>query len=508
MSATDYLDSLNWGVADAGAYSAEDTATLGTDRVDRREPPTSYHWSALQSSRMRQLLTLMSAHFKGGSRAQILPVTANPFSSGEMGVWVDSSASNALKYFNGTTNTTLGAGGGGSTLAASYAGGASQTDSTFLLDSTRLGIRIRDNASPITGDLFAVQNSAGTVTPFGVRRTGVSVSSTVETSGTVLPIFRITPAAHTGMTASTEYSILAESGGATHQWATGALSSQRFHKLFQHTIAFVGASTVTDAANLWLQGAPSAGTNATLTNSWALWVGSGDSLFQRDSTGSTIGTSALTIAQRDPATIGVQKYSPMLRWFGSGWDADNSVSRTYEVGAQLVPIQGNTVTGALAFYSRLDGGSWTQTEVNGNGYQGMSDQSALGAASTSSTTYVDVGNGSSTGFATWTAPAATVTKTYMLRVNVRTYMSTVGTTATTYFQVLQDGAAIGGHPTNSNKAPVGIAGTTYNMCTFEVPVTQTAGTAHVYKLQWKVGDAGATANVTTGVGTLQMVIEG
>lgn len=363
MSSSDYLQSLNWGVADAGAYSAEDTATLGTDRIDRREPPTAYHWSALQSSRMRQLLTLMSAHFKGGSRAQILPVTANPFSSGEMGVWVDSSASNALKYFNGTTNTTLGAGGGGGTLAASYAAGASQTDSTPLLDSTRLGIRIRDNATPITGDLFAVQNSGGTVTSLGVRRTGLSVSSTVETSGTVLPVIRITPAAHTGMTASTEYSVLDESGSVTHQFATGALSSQRFHKLFQHTISFVGASVVTDAANLWLQGAPSAGTNATLTNSWALWVGSGDSLLENASVGATVGVSSLAIANRTAATSGNQKYSPMLRWYSAGYDADNSVSRTWEIGAQAVPVQGNTVTGSLNFYARLDGGSWSSTPL-------------------------------------------------------------------------------------------------------------------------------------------------
>lgn len=362
MSATDYLSTLLWGVADSGAYSAETTATLGTDRVDRREPPTAYHWSALQTSRMRQLLVLMSTHFKGGSRLRTLPVASNPFSSGEMGVWVDSSASNALKYFNGTTNTTLGAGGGG-TMATVYAAGASQTDSTIGLDSTRLGLRVRDNATPITGDLTAWQNSGGTVTMLGVRRTGISVSSTVETSGTVLPVVRITPAAHTGMTASTEYSILDESGSVTHQFATGALTSQRFHKLFQHTISFVGASVVTDAANLWLQGAPSAGTNATLTNSWALWVGSGDSLFQRDATGSTVGTSALTIAQRDPATNGVQKYSPMLRWYGSGWDADGAVSNTWEIGAQAVPVQGNTVTGSLNFYSRLNGGSWSSTPL-------------------------------------------------------------------------------------------------------------------------------------------------
>lgn len=174
MSATDYLSALLWGTPSSGVYSGEDTTTLGTDRVDRREPPSAYHWSALQTSRMRQLLALMSAHFKGGSRVRIYPVTSNPFSSGEMGTWIDSSASNALKYFNGTTNTTLGAGGGGGTLAASYAAGASQTDNTFALDATRLGIRIRDNATPIADNLLLVQNSAGSSTYLAVSANGVS----------------------------------------------------------------------------------------------------------------------------------------------------------------------------------------------------------------------------------------------------------------------------------------------------------------------------------------------
>lgn len=146
--------------------------------------------------------------------------------------------------------------------------------------------------------------------------------------------------------------------------------------------------------------------------------------------------------------------------------------------------------------------------IAGSGYLGSSDQVALGAASTSSTTYVDVGNGSSTGFASWTSPSIPVTKTYVVRVNVRFYMSTVGSTATTYFQLLKDGSTIGTHPTNVNRAPIGVAGTTYANCTFEVPVALTSGTTPVFKLQWKVGDGSATANVTASVGTLQLVLVG
>src|SRR6185312_752218 len=47
------------------------------------------------------------------------------------------------------------------TLAQVYANGSSQADETIALDSTRNGVLIRDNATPISGTLFGVQNSAG-----------------------------------------------------------------------------------------------------------------------------------------------------------------------------------------------------------------------------------------------------------------------------------------------------------------------------------------------------------
>ncbi len=78
---------------------------------------------------------------------------------------------------NGAAYTTLGSGGGTSTLAAAYAAGASQTDSTMLLDATRLGVRIRDNATPIAGSLFAVQNSAGSSTFFGVTPSTITLGA-------------------------------------------------------------------------------------------------------------------------------------------------------------------------------------------------------------------------------------------------------------------------------------------------------------------------------------------
>lgn len=64
--------------------------------------------------------------------------------------------------------------GGGGTLATSYAAGSSQSDSTIVLDSTRLGVRIQDAASPVSGNLFSVQNTGGTANYLGVTASAVT----------------------------------------------------------------------------------------------------------------------------------------------------------------------------------------------------------------------------------------------------------------------------------------------------------------------------------------------
>lgn len=83
----------------------------------------------------------------------------------------------------------------------------------------------------------------------------------------------------TGVTASTEQNDVFLNLGHTVTWATGALATQRAVRIAAPTYAFAGASTITNAVTLDISGAPIAGTNATLTNSYALRVASGASLF-------------------------------------------------------------------------------------------------------------------------------------------------------------------------------------------------------------------------------------
>jgi hypothetical protein len=103
----------------------------------------------------------------------------------------------------------------------------------------------------------------------------VTVAPAART-GTAPIVFQVVTPADTALTASTE-SILNQFGGSTaqatvtRQFATGALTTQRENLFVAPTYGFVGASTLTNAATVAITGAPVAGTNATITNSYALW---------------------------------------------------------------------------------------------------------------------------------------------------------------------------------------------------------------------------------------------
>ncbi len=103
----------------------------------------------------------------------------------------------------------------------------------------------------------------------------------------------IAPAAHTNLTASTEQSDVLFSLNRTVQFATGALTTQRAFRVRNPTYAFVGSSTLSKAVTYSIEGAPTAGTNATLTRSIAFEVESGESLFS-GSVGTGISTTAIT----------------------------------------------------------------------------------------------------------------------------------------------------------------------------------------------------------------------
>lgn len=105
------------------------------------------------------------------------------------------------------------------------------------------------------------------------------LSPFVCTSGTPTPSIWLSAPAHTGITASTEQNDVYLGLARTVQFATGAITTQRAVFIDKPTYAFVGASTISDAATLAVAGAPVAGTNATITRPWALWVQAGAARF-------------------------------------------------------------------------------------------------------------------------------------------------------------------------------------------------------------------------------------
>lgn len=175
---------------------------------------------------------------------------------------------------NGSGWTAVGGGGGGgSTLNAAYAAGATQADSTLQLDNTRGGFKIVDALAPITTFPFSVEANSGFYIYLGADKSGIW-SNMPSLTGDILPQLLMIPGSHTAMTASTEV-INYRFTASPWQWNAGALTVERWMHIERPTISFTSASTVGTAATVEIEGAPLAGTNATITNPYALNVASG-----------------------------------------------------------------------------------------------------------------------------------------------------------------------------------------------------------------------------------------
>jgi hypothetical protein len=121
----------------------------------------------------------------------------------------------------------------------------------------------------------------------------------------------------------------------------------------------------------------------------------------------------------------------------------------------------------------------------------QNDVASAGAANTSSSTFVDIGdNGSTTGFPDWTVNI-TSTGTYLVRVTIQFFQSV---NPLTYFQLLMDGVAVTGQGTNA----VGISQANINYtATFDVLVPVNSVGNHTFRVRWKT-EGTSTANIGSG----------
>lgn len=122
-----------------------------------------------------------------------------------------------------------------------------------------------------TGDFTL---STGNVAWSGAAGKQVLLTQGVATTASPY-ILKLIGGAHTTLTASTEANDIFASLARTVQFATGALTNQRAVYITSPTYGFVGASTIADAATVAISAAPTAGTNATITNAHALLVEAG-----------------------------------------------------------------------------------------------------------------------------------------------------------------------------------------------------------------------------------------
>jgi hypothetical protein len=182
---------------------------------------------------------------------------------------------------SGSNNTALGRGAGFTNLTGSnntylgYLSGSGGSDN--LSNTTLIGANTTVTQSNC---LILGPNGSNAV---DVRIGGTSsnarlhIESAARTTGS-LNEFLIIGAAHTTLTASTEASDVLWNLGRTVQFSTGAITTQRAAQILAPTYSFVGASTITNAATFYIEKAPVAGTNATFTNKYALWVDADTSL--------------------------------------------------------------------------------------------------------------------------------------------------------------------------------------------------------------------------------------
>jgi len=97
---------------------------------------------------------------------------------------------------------------------------------------------------------------------------GNFIFSPINATAGAITSFTFTTPANTSQTASTEISNF-KVNGASKTWAAGAITTQRWNYFTANTAAFASASTITNSYGLYVEAA-TAGTNATITNNYAL----------------------------------------------------------------------------------------------------------------------------------------------------------------------------------------------------------------------------------------------
>lgn len=166
--------------------------------------------------------------------------------------------------------------------------------------------------------------------------------------------------------------------------SSGTVSTNYVNRLNAPTIAASSATTYTSAATLSIGGPPTAGTNATITNAYALSVGAGKTLL---SGGLAFNSGGLSIPNTGGGGILIiQPASTLTDTTGTGTVASNTVNSfgsatmaassavTYTNASTMVvspPVAGTNVTATNLWAARFTGNVNLQSGIFVNGAAGV-----------------------------------------------------------------------------------------------------------------------------------------
>jgi len=300
------------------------------------------------------------------------------FATGSRG-WIGATADYAISIgvggfvglaFNGNTESfSLGSTPGVGTIAGAWSLTGSRTYGNVL--NTPLSVR-RGSESGATGtpDLIRAGTNAATYL-FRVLYNGdLLCVPEIRTTGSPT-LVTVTGPAHTTLTASTEATDINLNLARTVQFATGALTTQRAIRIQAPTYGFVGSSTLTTASTVSISGAPVAGTNATITNTYALQVESGVTRLNGGQIAKRTATAVSVSADYDDYIIGVTS-TASVRTITLP-TAVNVAGRVYIVKDESGGAATNNITIATTSSQTIDGASTKVINTNYGFYWVYSD---------------------------------------------------------------------------------------------------------------------------------------
>lgn len=334
----------------------------------------------------------------------VLPVqgSANPFATWILNTSINGAAATntfSIRHLPGTSAiATLGNSGETVQLTINSTAGSSGIYSPAYNSGSNNILELKDfssvammrlngsGASNTRRSIGVGNNFTADLATFYVNQSPVS-----GTNG--IPVFMTRGASMTALLGSVELSDVVLDGSLTpgglartKEFATGLLSLQRTVRVVPETLAFVGSSTVTEAITMTIEGAPAAGTNATITNSFALGVTNGDSFFDdRIKVGANTGTgtvgpvstidnmgsmgAAITTITSD-ATLDVSHHTVLCDATSGNItitlpSASSATRRIYII--KKIDASGNTVSFTTADGSIVISTQWAGKQIQSNG---------------------------------------------------------------------------------------------------------------------------------------------